>query len=186
MPHHIYGDSNVDRFLPLVKEKKSDPQIQSTTYTKTTNAVLLREALSHPVTAHSIIVIASLTNLLTAKFVNDYDMLVDHCNTVFRDVLLWVEEGRTALPGFASQVHFILFYFGLCPFSAIFVKCTPPCLHYAFLHSHLEYGRPLPVVPLPVLTEVPLREGRLLLVIPLIIFLGFHSPPMLRHFIFTI
>ena len=108
MPHHIYGDLNVDRFLPLAKERKSDPQIQSTTYTKTNNAVLLREALTHPTVDHAIIVIASLTNLLTAKFFDDYDMLVDHCNTVFRDVLLWVDEGCTALPGFASQV--CLFY----------------------------------------------------------------------------
>jgi len=104
MLHHIYSNSNIDRFLPLVKERKSDPQIQATTYTKTTNAVLLREALSNPTVAHSIIVIAALTNLLTAKFFDDYDKLVDHCTSVFRDVLLWVEEGHNSLPGFASQV----------------------------------------------------------------------------------
>ncbi len=106
MPHHIFGDSNVDRYFPVVKERKSDPQIQATTYTKTTNAVTLREALTNPTTAHAIIVIAALTNLLTAKFFDDYDNLVEHCNNVFRDVLLWVEEGRAALPGFAGQVSF--------------------------------------------------------------------------------
>ncbi len=104
MPHHIYGDSNVERYFPLVKERKTDPQIQATSYTKTTNAVLLREALSHPTVAHSIVVIAAITNLLTAKYFDDYDKLVDHCSSVFRDVLLWVEEGRNTLSGFATQV----------------------------------------------------------------------------------
>jgi hypothetical protein len=124
MPHHIYGDSNVDRFLPLVKERKSDPQIQSTTHTKTTNAVLLKEALTHPTVAHAIIVIASLTNLITAKFFDDYDLLVEHCNTVFRDVLLWIDEGRTALPGFASQV--CLFDL-LCPAYVLLELSLPVC-----------------------------------------------------------
>jgi len=109
MPHHIFGDSNVDRFLPVVKEHKTDPQIQATTFTKTTNAVLLREALTHPTVAHSVIIIAALTNLLTAKYFDDYDKLVDHCNNVFRDVLIWINEGRAALPGFASQVRFSVY-----------------------------------------------------------------------------
>jgi hypothetical protein len=105
MPHHIYGDSNVERYFPIVKECKTDPQIQATTFTKTTNAVLLREALSHPTVAHPIIIIAAITNLLTAKFFDDYDKLVEHCSSVFRDVLLWVEEGRNTLSGFAAQVR---------------------------------------------------------------------------------
>ncbi len=105
MPHHIYGDSNVERYFPIVKERKTDPQIQATTFTKTTNAVLLREALSHPTVAHPIIIIAAITNLLTAKFFDDYDKLVEHCSSVFRDVLLWVEEGRNTLSGFAAQVR---------------------------------------------------------------------------------
>ena len=104
MPHHIYGDSNVERYFPIVKERKTDPQIQATTFTKTTNAVLLREALSHPTVAHPVIIIAAITNLLTAKFFDDYDKLVEHCSSVFRDVLLWVEEGRNTLPRFATQV----------------------------------------------------------------------------------
>jgi hypothetical protein len=104
MPHHIYGDSNLDRYFPIMKERKSDPQVQATTYTKTTNAVLLREALTHPTVAHSVIMIAALTNLLTAKFFDDYDQLVDHCTNVFRDMLLWIEEGRNSLAGFATQV----------------------------------------------------------------------------------
>jgi hypothetical protein len=104
MPHHIYGDSNVDRYFPIVKERKSDPQIQATTFTKATNTVTLREALTHPTIAHSIIIIAALTNLLTARFFDDYDSLMEHCSNVFRDVLLWVEEGRATLSGFAGQV----------------------------------------------------------------------------------
>ncbi len=120
MPHHIFGDSNVDRYFPIVKERKTDPQIQATTYTKTTNAVTLREALTHPTTAHSIIIIAALTNLLTARFFDDYDSLMEHCSNVFRDVLLWVEEGRATLPGFAGQI-----------------STLSSCIHASYLRYHL-------------------------------------------------
>ncbi len=51
MSQNIYGDSNFVRYLPKLKGTKSDPLIQAITMTKTTNAVLLRDALCNPKTA---------------------------------------------------------------------------------------------------------------------------------------
>jgi hypothetical protein len=106
METHLYGDSNVVRFLPKLKEVKSDPSIQSVSMTKTTNEVLLRDALSNPTSAYPLIIIASLTNLITSKYFEDYDLMVEHCKTVFNDVQLWIQEGRDNVDGFASQVYF--------------------------------------------------------------------------------
>ena len=104
METHIYGDSNIVRFLPQLKETKSDPSIESVSFTKATNAVLLRDALCNPKTAYPLIIAAALTNLVTAKFFEDYDLMIDHCKTVFNDVMLWIQEGRDNLDGFAAQV----------------------------------------------------------------------------------
>jgi hypothetical protein len=106
---HIFGDSNVVRFLPKLKESKSDPSIQAVSVTKSTNAVLLRDGLSSPKSAYPIIIIAALTNLITAKFFEDYDLLMEHCKATFNDVLLWVQEGRDNLDGFAALVGFYYF-----------------------------------------------------------------------------
>jgi hypothetical protein len=103
---HLFGDSNVVRFLPKVKESKSDPSIQAVSLTKSTNAVLLRDGLSNPKSAYPIIIIAAITNLITAKFFEDYDLMVEHCQSTFNDVLLWVQEGRDNLDGFAALVGF--------------------------------------------------------------------------------
>jgi len=103
---HLFGDSNVVRFLPKVKESKSDPSIQAVSLTKSTNAVLLRDGLSSPKSAYPIIIIAAITNLITAKFFEDYDLMVEHCQSTFNDVLLWVQEGRDNLDGFAALVGF--------------------------------------------------------------------------------
>jgi hypothetical protein len=107
---HLFGDSNVVRFLPKVKESKSDPSIQAVSITKSTNAVLLREGLSSPKSAYPIVIIAAITNLITAKFFEDYDLMIEHCQSTFNDVLLWVQEGRDNLDGFAALVGFL---FGL-------------------------------------------------------------------------
>jgi hypothetical protein len=104
MAGHFYGDSNIVRYLPKYQEGKSDPAIKAVTYTKATNAMLLQDALSNPTAAHTLIIISALTNIITAKFFEDYDQLVEHCKSVFNDVLLWVQEGRSNLDGFASQV----------------------------------------------------------------------------------
>jgi len=104
METHIFGDSNFVRFLPKLKETKSDPSIQSVSMTKATNEVLLRDAVSNPRSAYPLIIVAALTNLITSKFFDDYDLMIEHCKTVFNDLLLWVQEGRDNLEGFASQV----------------------------------------------------------------------------------
>jgi hypothetical protein len=100
----VYGDSNVVKYLPLLKEKKSDPSIQATSVSRATNVVLLRDLLTSPKTVHSLIIISALTNLITSKFFEDYDSMIDHCRGVFNDLLLWIQEGREALDGFAETV----------------------------------------------------------------------------------
>jgi hypothetical protein len=100
----IYGDSNVVKYLPLLKERKSDPSIQATTVSRATNTVLLQDLLSVPKSVHALVIISALTNLITSKFFDDYDLLIEHCRSTFTDVLLWLQEGREALSGFAETV----------------------------------------------------------------------------------
>jgi hypothetical protein len=102
----ILGDSNIIKYLPLLKEKKSDPSIQATTVSRATNAVLLQDLLSNPKTVHALVIVSAMTNLITSKFFEDYDQLLTHCRKTFTDVLLWIQEGREALSGFAETVHF--------------------------------------------------------------------------------
>ncbi len=104
MARLLLGDSNVIRYLPLLKEKKSDPAIQSVNLARATNAMTLQDALSHPKSAHTTVIVSAITNLLTAKYFDDFDDMTAHCKTVFSDVLLWIQEGREALDGFAQQV----------------------------------------------------------------------------------
>ncbi len=106
MARQILGDSNVVRYLPKYKLKNSDPAVQATDLTKATNAVLLQDALCNPKSAHSIVIVSAVTNLLTAKFFEDYDSLIDHCKDVFNNVMLWVQEGRNNVDGFADQVTY--------------------------------------------------------------------------------
>jgi hypothetical protein len=106
----ILGDSNVIKYLPLLKEKKSDPSIQATNVSRATNAVLLQDLLSNPKTVHALVIISAMTNLITSKFFDDYDQLIDHCRKTFTDVLLWIQEGREALSGFAETVHFCVIH----------------------------------------------------------------------------
>jgi hypothetical protein len=105
MSYHIYGDSNVSRYLPIVKGTSSDPQFETITFTKVTNLVLLRDALSLPDVAYPVIVISALTNLLVAKYFDDFNEMLDHCKTTFTELLSWIQEGRETCPGFAAQVY---------------------------------------------------------------------------------
>jgi hypothetical protein len=105
MAYHIYGDSNIARFLSIVKDKSPDPQYQTITLTKTTNIVTLRDALSKPEVGHTTIIVSALTNLLTSKYFDDYAKMLNHCTETFRHVLSWIQEGRSHLDGFASQVR---------------------------------------------------------------------------------
>jgi len=104
LEHHLFGDSNIIRYLPKLQESKTDPSIQAVSMMKATNAILLRDALSNPKSSYPLIIIAALTNLITSKFFDDYDLMIEHCKTTFNDVLLWIQEGRDNLDGFAALV----------------------------------------------------------------------------------
>jgi hypothetical protein len=130
---HIFGDSNIVRYLPKLQEVKTDPSIQAITFTKSTNSVLLRDGLSNPKSAYTFVIVAALTNLITAKFFEDYDLLIEHCKAVFNDVLLWAQEGRDNLDGFAALVS-ILFYLLF-----VILGCSlAPAIHMAYISVGAE------------------------------------------------
>ncbi len=106
----ICGDSNIIKYLPMLKEKKSDPSIQATSVSRATNVVLLQDLLSKPTEVHALVIISAMTNLITSKFFEDFDAMLDHCRTTFNDVILWIQEGREALAGFADTVGFSFWY----------------------------------------------------------------------------
>jgi hypothetical protein len=107
---HIIGDSNVDRYLSIVKAAKEDPAIQETTFTRATNLVQLQEALvpATPSEPHPNLVLACLTNPITNHPFEDYNVLITHCNRTFAQVLAWIQEGRGAVPGTMRQVLKVL------------------------------------------------------------------------------
>jgi len=115
MTYHIFGDSNVSRYLPSIKETSSDPQYETISFTKVTNLILLRDALSLPDVAHPVIIISALTNLLVSKFFDNFDEMLVHCKTVFTELLTWIQEGRDTCPGFAVQVFLFYFQMAICP-----------------------------------------------------------------------
>jgi len=88
MSRLLLGDSNIVKYLPVLKEKMSDPAIKSVVVTRTTNAISLEDAVCHPKSAHTTVIVSALTNLLTAKFFDDFDERTAHCKTVFNDLLL--------------------------------------------------------------------------------------------------
>ena len=107
MAYHIYSDSNVAHYLSAVKARSSDPQFQTITTTKTTNLVLLRDALCKPTIVHPVIVISAITNLLTSKYFDNYNLMVNHCKTIFSNIQTWIQEGRDTVEEFAQQVCYI-------------------------------------------------------------------------------
>ena len=104
MSYHIYGDSNICRFLPTIKARSTDPQYETITFTKVTNLVVLRDALTKPEASHPVVVISALTNLLVAKYFDNFDAMLVHCKAIFTDLQTWIQEGRDACSGFATQV----------------------------------------------------------------------------------
>ncbi len=121
MSYHIYGDSNVCRYLPTIKARSTDPQYETITFTKVTNLVVLRDALTKPETGHPVIVISALTNLLVAKYFDNFDAMLVHCKAIFTDLLTWIQEGRDTCSGFATQVCIpILVSAGLLNLATIF------------------------------------------------------------------
>jgi hypothetical protein len=105
---HVYGDSNVHKFLPVVKAAKSDPAVTNATYTCVTNSVALQEELSRPKSCHSTIIISALSNLITSSSFSDYDTLKVYSSRTFNDVLSWISEGREFLDGFAAKVYVVM------------------------------------------------------------------------------
>ncbi len=101
---HVYGDSNIHKFLPIVKAAKSDPAIKNATYTRVTNSVALKDSLSKPDVCHGTVIISALTNLITSSQFIDFDTMKAHANQTFGDVLSWIAEGREFLDGFAARV----------------------------------------------------------------------------------
>jgi hypothetical protein len=101
---HILGDSNVSRFLPIVKAAKTDTAVQEATFTRVINAVQLKEALTNPTEVRPTLIISALTNLLTSAYFESFDTLKIHADRSFQDVLSWLTEGRQALEGFGARV----------------------------------------------------------------------------------
>jgi hypothetical protein len=161
MARLLLGDSNIIRYLPMLKEKKSDPAIQSVVLARATNAVALQDSLCNPKTAHTTVIVSAITNLLTSKYFDDFDDMTAHCKTVFNDLLLWIQEGREALDGFAQQVT-IMFTLSISALS------QEPKLA-SILQSHQR------VLLLFWLASCPVRKQVFLLLQVLIM------PPMLRR-----
>ncbi len=102
---HLVGDSNVSWFLPIVREAKTDQAVQDATMVRVVNGVQLKEVLTNPSESiHSTLIISALTNLLTSVYFEDFDRLRVHADRVFNEVLIWLNEGRQALDGFATRV----------------------------------------------------------------------------------
>ncbi len=101
---HLIGDSNVVRYLPLVKSVKDDPFIQDSTMSKAVNAVQLQEVLSTPQKAHPVIIIAAMTNPITSLPFEDYSSMIKHCEKFFTEVKAWVEAGRASTVGAFEKV----------------------------------------------------------------------------------
>jgi hypothetical protein len=105
---HIVGDSNIDRYLPLVKAVKEDPGIQETTFTRATNLVQLQEALvpATPTVSRPDVILACMTNPITNFAYEDYTGLMNHCTKIFSQVQAWIQEGRGVLPGTFRRVSY--------------------------------------------------------------------------------
>jgi hypothetical protein len=103
---HMIGDSNIDRYLPLVKAVKEDPGIQETTFARATNMVQLQEALApaNPTVSHPDVILACMTNPITNFAFEDYSSLMVHCTKTFSQIQAWIQEGRGALQGTLRQV----------------------------------------------------------------------------------
>jgi hypothetical protein len=101
---HLIGDPNVVRYLPLVKSVKDDPFIQDSTMSKAVNAVQLQEVLSSPQKAHPVIILAAMTNPITAHPFEEYTAMIKHCERFFTEVKAWIESGRSSIVGAYQKV----------------------------------------------------------------------------------
>jgi len=99
---YIVGDSNVDRFYPIVKASRSDPCIQDATVVRATNLAQIKEALvpAVPTEARSHVLLACLTNPVTSyPYEGALPMLLKHCVEVFDQLKAYIAEGRGSTPG---------------------------------------------------------------------------------------
>ena len=108
---YIVGDSNVDRFYPIVKASRSDPCIQDATVVRATNLAQIKEALvpAVPVEARSHVLLACLTNPVTSyPYEGALPQLLTHCGEVFDQIKAYIAEGRGSTPGNMEQVRFFI------------------------------------------------------------------------------
>ncbi len=103
----MIGDSNVARYLPLVKSVKDDPFVQDSTMSKAVNYVQLQDNLSAPQKVHPVIIVAALTNPLISHPFVEYTVMKQFCDTFFAQVKAWIAAGRSALPGTFAKVHIL-------------------------------------------------------------------------------
>jgi hypothetical protein len=128
----------VDRFLPLVREARSDPCIQSVTFVRATNLPQIKDAvlLPEPVEARPHVLLACLTNPITNLVYDNLPSLLKHCDYVFTQIKTFIAESRIAVPGDMEQVCSVVFcaYNGIAlivpslsiSFFPRFILC-PPC-----------------------------------------------------------
>jgi hypothetical protein len=107
---YIIGDSNVDRYFPLVKAAHNEPSIQDATVVRATNLAQIKEALvpAVPTKTRSHVLLACLTNPITNyPYEGALPMLVKHCEEVFDKLKAYITEARGTTPGDMEQVNFI-------------------------------------------------------------------------------
>ena len=131
----IAGDSNVARFLPVVKAAKKDGELQATSLLRATNAIQLKEQLSSPKETSDHVVVAALTNIITSHVYKDSTTLVSFCERTFSEMMTWVEAGRANLPGANTHV---------CCFIHPFCSCFLPFCIYKLMNCQ-ESGQPEPL-----------------------------------------
>ncbi len=98
---YIVGDSNVDRFYPIVKASRGDPSIQDAAVICATNLAQVKEVLipAVPVEARSHVLLACLTNPVASySYEGALPMLLKHCGEVFDQIKAYIAEGRGKYP----------------------------------------------------------------------------------------
>jgi len=103
---NILGDSNVDRYFPIVKAARDDECIQNVSVSRTTNLAQIKDVLlpGAGVEARSHVLLACLTNPVTMHAYTAPKSLLKHCESVFTQIKAFIAEGRLAVPGDLEQV----------------------------------------------------------------------------------
>ncbi len=109
---HFIGDSNVDRYLAVVKSTEEDPYLSGATLTRAVNLLQLQDALSTPVELHHTVVVAALTNPTTSHVFSTFNGVRAHCDHVFAQIQAWINDGRAAIPGAMQKVQDLILSYG--------------------------------------------------------------------------